>query len=149
MSKYGGKTNRSMSRVTRARKPQRVVASVPEDAKSTMAGDFSPVLVTGRTTPKGDRSGLRAKGPRDIHLGKRKDNSIHTIEPEGSRDPETGRILGVKIAPCRGCGHVRRVQVATGLCGVRSCRSMRQRRYQKRTLAKRATDWREMKEAAS
>lgn len=74
-------------------------------------------------------------------LKKKKDGSDNTIEPVGTRDPATGRIMGVKIGACRACGKVKRIQVATGLCGLKSCRTVREKRAKRALDRQRADEW--------
>lgn len=96
--------------------------------------------MTGRTTPKGWDAGRRQRQP-SVQFAKHFDGSVNTIEPVYQRDKMTGLLNGIKIAPCRACGHQRRVQVATGLCGVGACRRRRQRQYEKRLNRAKAKAW--------
>lgn len=139
-----GKANMKMRLRTRARKPYRIVADVPAHADDTVR----PVELTGRTTAKGDRSGLRSASPRAVTLANQRDGSHNTQRIGAVRDPETGRMLGVKIGPCRACGHVRQISVALGLCGTKSCRDRRQRQFDKRLARRRAEEWMATREAA-
>jgi hypothetical protein len=146
VTKFGGKTTRRGPLAkARSRRPLRITSDEKPVDKHGRA--LVPVAPTGRTSAKGDRTGLRTPAPHDAHLSRYADGSIHTMRLDAERDPETGRLNGVKISACRGCGHIRQVSAVTLLCGVRSCREMRQRRYQQRTLRRRAADWRARKAA--
>lgn len=127
MTKFGGKSTRR-GPLAQARKRGPV-----------------PVPLTGRTSVKGDRSGLKPPAPRDAHLRRYHDGSLNTKPLMVERDKFTGRLSGIKIAPCRGCGHTRAVQVATGLCSIASCARRRILVHQREVQRRRARDCREGK----
>lgn len=127
-----GKTSPKTSKALRAK-----LRTCPERRSRTHTPDLP--APTKRTSARGDRSGLHRPAPAVV-MAARKNGAEHTKTPQGSKNA-LGQLVGVKLAPCAACGHVRVVDKVIQLCGVRSCVSRRQRNYEIRNERRKAQQW--------
>lgn len=143
------RTNKSLKQKLR-RGPQRIVeADLMDMDLTTKTGvKVHNVCETGRTSPKGDRTGYTVASPH-VPMAAKPNGNMHTIVQPQHRSALTGRISGIKIGPCVACGHVRVVNVVANLCGVRSCVKRRHVQHLKRVEARRAKSWVEGKGATT